>query len=113
MIGGNLGAAVQMLKVMNQQGGANVTLYTADTTTITTDTTTVTVTEWDDDYLATPSIITETIQRDTFPLGDAENGKLWMYYTGQSGTVRAHGLAVGHLEMLPKLTALTEPGAGE
>ena len=70
-------------------------------------------TEWDDDYLDTPSILTETIQRDTFPLGDAENGKLWMYYTGHSGTVWAHGLAIGHLEMLPKLTALTEPGAGE
>lgn len=69
--------------------------------------------EWDDDYLDTPSILTETIQRDTFPLGDAENGKLWMYYTGHSGTVWAQGLAIGHLEMLPKLTALTEPGAGE
>jgi hypothetical protein len=70
-------------------------------------------TEWDDDYLDTPSIITETIQRDTFPLGIAENGKLWMYYTGHSGTVWAHGLAVGHLEMLAQLTTLTEPGAGE
>lgn len=69
--------------------------------------------EWDDDYLDTPSILTETIQRDTFPLGDAENGKLWMYYTGHSGTVWAHGLAVGHLEMLGQLTALTEPAAGE
>lgn len=70
-------------------------------------------TEWDDDYLDTPSIITETIQRDTFPLGTAENGKLWMYYTGHSGTVWAIGLATGHLEMLDKLTALTEPAAGE
>lgn len=70
-------------------------------------------TEWDDDYLDTPSIITETIQRDTFPLGTAENGKLWMYYTGYSGTVWAIGLATGHLEMLDKLTALTEPAAGE
>ena len=69
--------------------------------------------EWDDDYLDTPSIVTETIQKDTFPLGTAENGKLWMYYTGHSGTVWAHGLAVGHLEMLDQLTALTEPGAGE
>ena len=35
MIGGNLGAAVQMLKVMNQQGGGSAAGYvpfTADTT---------------------------------------------------------------------------------
>lgn len=69
--------------------------------------------EWDDDYLDTPSIITETIQRDTFPLGDAENGKLWMYYSAKHGTTWTQGLATGHLEMLDKLTALTEPAAGE
>lgn len=49
MIGGNLGAAVQMLKVMNQQGGeqyvceedvpftADTTYYTADSTEETAD----------------------------------------------------------------------------
>ena len=70
-------------------------------------------TEWDDDYLDTPSILTETVQRDTFPLGSDETGKLWIYYTGHSGTVWAQGLAIGHLEMLDELTAITEPTAGE
>lgn len=40
MIGGNLGAAVQMLKVMNQQGGAaGYVPFTADTTLYSSDST--------------------------------------------------------------------------
>ena len=47
MIGGNLGAAVQMLKVMNQQGVGNIFYngasgVTADTTEVTADTTVIT-----------------------------------------------------------------------
>ena len=69
--------------------------------------------EWDDDYLDTPSILTTTIQRDVFPAGSDKDGKLWMYYTGQDGINWSLGLAIGHLEMLSQLTAITEPGAGE
>jgi hypothetical protein len=70
--------------------------------------------EWDDDYLDTPSILTTTIQRNVFPAGNDKDGKLWMYYTGHAGlNTWNHGLAIGHLEMLPLLDAITEPGAGE
>jgi len=53
MIGGNLGAAVQMLKVMNQQGVGNIFYngasgVTADTTEVTADTTVITA---DNDYI--------------------------------------------------------------
>lgn len=74
-------------------------------------------TEWDDDYLDTPSVLTTDIYRDTFPLGNNEDGKLWIYYTGHNGltaiTGWSHGLAVGHLEMLPLLQAIDEPEAGK
>ena len=69
--------------------------------------------EWDDDYLDTPSILTGTIFRDTFPAGTDKDGKLWMYYTGHDGSAWSHGLSVGHLEMLDKLQAIAEPAAGE
>ena len=65
-------------------------------------------TEWDDDYLDTPSLLTMTIQRDTFPTTD-----LWMYYTGHSGTVWAYGLATGKFNLLERLVAITEQPAGE
>jgi hypothetical protein len=68
---------------------------------------------WDDDYLDTPSILTTNINRDTYPVGTDKDGKLWMYYTGHSGAVWSHGLAIGHLEMLDKLMTITEPAAGE
>lgn len=67
--------------------------------------------EWDDDYLDTPSILTTTIERDVYPAGSDKDGRLWMYYTGQ-GAIWGHGLAIGHLEMLDKLTPIPEPEAG-
>jgi hypothetical protein len=69
--------------------------------------------EWDDDYLDTPMILTKTIYKDTFPF----KNKLYMYYTGHNGlsssTGWAHGLAVGDIAILDKLTAIPEPAAGE
>ena len=65
--------------------------------------------EWDDDYLDTPSILTTTIQRDTFPMDD-----IYMYYCASSyGTLFTQGLAMGKFEILENLTAIAEPSAGE
>jgi len=58
-------------------------------------------------------ILTKTIYKDTFPF----KNKLYMYYTGHNGlsssTGWAHGLAVGDIAILDKLTAIPEPAAGE
>ena len=73
---------------------------------------------WDDRYLDTPVIVTDNIYKNTYSAGNDKDGRLWMYYSATSNalvgiTDWGMGLAVGHLEMLPELTAITEPSAGE
>lgn len=68
---------------------------------------------WDNLYLDTPTIITNDIQRDSFPTGD----EVWMYYCGYEGSSLTngwqHGLAVGSFTVLERLQPLTEPAVGE
>ena len=61
---------------------------------------------WEDYYIDTPSIITDNINRDTFPTGN----KLHIYYSGASDiSTWSHGLAIGNFKILEKLIAVAEP----
>jgi len=70
---------------------------------------------WDNLYLDTPTVLTKTIQRDTYP-----DDELFMYYSGYDGasgvaamTTWNHGLAIGDFNQLKNMPSKTEPGAGE
>lgn len=61
-----------------------------------------------DYYIDTPSVLTNDINRDSYPMGD----ELWMYYSGKDNTKWYTGLSVGSLTAIAALPSKAEPAAG-